>query len=95
MLIYALQRVNNSGQRESKSGSDRTERAVFAVPAGLTDARAVVAVTARAGRTASITVALSARRAGPAVVTETPLTGAATTLAALHRTHLCRQPPTH
>ena len=68
---------------------------MFAVPAGLADARAVVAVTARAGRTASITVALSACRARPAVVTETLLTGAATVLAALHRTHLCRQPRTH
>jgi len=68
-----------------------TERAVFSVPAWPTDARAVVAVTTRAGSTAGIAVATSARRTRPARIAEAPLSRAATVNAALHRTQLCQR----
>jgi len=71
-----------------------TECAVFSIPAGLADARAVVAVTARAGRTAVITVKMRASGARPTVVTQTPLTRTTTMSTAVHRTHLCTVPNT-
>ena len=91
LLLYIIYSTLFIIITEMTINNKRTECTVFSVPAGLTDACSVVAMAVWAGRTSSVTISLITRRAGPAAITDTALTGTASVTAAIHRTQLCQR----